>query len=404
MWSLINKAKWLLSGNMLFAFSQWLMLIFFSHYSNPLQLGYYSYALALTAPIFMLTNLQLRPILVVDWNTQKKYRFDQYFYIRIISTVIAIVISMILAFYNHSAGLLIIIIVVLMKSCEAISDIIYALYNAENKTRFISRSLIIKSIGIILISIVVLLSTGDVFYSLLAVLICYIVTLLLIDFKQIKKNLGRVLFWDHSFKKIFLTGLPLGLSVMLISLQTNIPRYFLEYSNGVEQVGVLTILYYFVVIGGIITNSICQYLSPYFSKYFHENEVELLKSTINKALFFSMGLGLLGILTSFFAQDLIMQLLYGEKYVQYSEYLPWMMLAGLFSYIAVVNGYIMTSLKLLKVQVPLFAILVICTIFYSWLLIPKFYLWGAVFTTVLSSMTQCLISYLLIYRKIKELN
>src|SRR5690606_40085817 len=90
MWSLLNKAKWLLSGNILFAFSQWLMLIMFSHFSNPIQLGYYSYALALTAPIFMLSNLQLRPLVVADLNLERKFSFSEYFSLRLLTILFAI--------------------------------------------------------------------------------------------------------------------------------------------------------------------------------------------------------------------------------------------------------------------------------------------------------------------------
>lgn len=52
MLSLLNKAKFLLSGNILFAFSQWLILIFISHFSDNQAVGAYTYALALVTPVF----------------------------------------------------------------------------------------------------------------------------------------------------------------------------------------------------------------------------------------------------------------------------------------------------------------------------------------------------------------
>ena len=137
MWSLLNKAKWLLSGNILFAFSQWLMLIMFTHFSNPIQLGYYSYALAITAPIFMLSNLQLRPLVVADLNLERKFSYSEYFSLRLLTILFAIIVSLFFIDWKNNLALSIVLVVVLIKASESVSDIIYAYYNANKKTKFI---------------------------------------------------------------------------------------------------------------------------------------------------------------------------------------------------------------------------------------------------------------------------
>lgn len=226
MWSLLNKAKWLLSGNILFAFSQWLMLIMFSHFSSPMQLGYYSYALAITAPIFMLSNLQLRPLLVADLNLEKKFRFSQYLSLRLITIFLAIIVSLFFIDWKNNLALSIVLVVVLIKASESVSDIIYSYYNANKKTQFISRSLTFKSVLVILLSFCVLYITHNIVYSLTATLIGYLFVLGLLDIRQNINHLKEINFFDKKLKKIVKVGLPLGVAVMLVSLQTNIPRYF----------------------------------------------------------------------------------------------------------------------------------------------------------------------------------
>ncbi|MEQ1128581.1 oligosaccharide flippase family protein [Acinetobacter johnsonii] len=403
MWSLLNKAKWLLSGNILFAFSQWLMLIMFSHFSSPMQLGYYSYALALTAPIFMLSNLQLRPLVVADLNLERKFSFSEYFSLRLLTILFAIIVSLFFIDWKNNLALSIVLVVVLIKASESVSDIIYAYYNANKKTKFISRSLTFKSVLVILLSFCVLYLTHNIVYSLIATLIGYLFILGLLDIRQNINHLREINFFDKKLKKIVQIGLPLGVAVMLVSLQTNIPRYFLEHYSNVELVGVYTILYYFIVIGGIVINSVCQYLSPSFSEFYRDLKIDDLKKIIKNAFFIALSLGVAGLVISLFLSDFIIKIIYGNDYVIYAYLLPYLMIAGIFTYLSVVNGYLLTSLKLLKIQMPIFLILVCLTVIYSYLLIPVYGLTGAVYTTILSAVSQFLISSFIIYIKIKEL-
>lgn len=403
MWSLLNKAKWLLSGNILFAFSQWLMLIMFSHFSNPIQLGYYSYALALTAPIFMLSNLQLRPLVVADLNLERKFSFSEYFSLRLLTILFAIIVSLFFVDWKNNLALSIVLAVVLIKASESVSDIIYAYYNANKKTKFISRSLTFKSVLVILLSFCVLYLTHNIVYSLIATLIGYLFVLGLLDIRQNINHLSEINFFDKKLKKIVKIGLPLGISVMLVSLQTNIPRYFLEHYSNVELVGVYTILYYFIVIGGIVINSVCQYLSPNFSEFYRDLRIEELKGIIKNAFFIALSLGVSGLVISLFLNDFIIKIIYGKDYLAYAYLLPYIMIAGIFTYLSVVNGYLLTSLKLLKIQMPVFLILVCLTVIYSYLLIPVYGLTGAIYTTILSAVSQFLISSFIIYTKIQEL-
>lgn len=403
MWSLLNKAKWLLSGNILFAFSQWLMLIMFSHFSNPIQLGYYSYALAITAPIFMLSNLQLRPLVVADLNLERKFSFSEYFSLRLLTILFAVIVSLFFIDWENNLALSIVLVVVLIKASESVSDIIYAYYNANKKTKFISRSLTFKSVLVIILSFCVLYITHNIVYSLAATLIGYLFVLGLLDIRQNINHLREINFFDKKLKKIVKIGLPLGVAVMLVSLQTNIPRYFLENYSNVELVGVYTILYYFIIIGGIVMNSVCQYLSPNFSEFYRDLRIEELKGIIKNAFFVALSLGVSGLIISLFLNDFIIKIIYGKDYLAYAYLLPYIMIAGIFTYLSVVNGYLLTSLKLLKIQMPIFLILVCLTVIYSYLLIPVYGLTGAIYTTILSAVSQFIISSFIIYTKIQEL-
>lgn len=397
MLSLLNKAKFLLSGNILFAFSQWLILIFISHFSDNEAVGAYTYALALVTPVFMLTNLQLRPIVVAEFNLNSNFNYKSYFALRFYSIFLAILVSFLLSFLSTSNVWKVVLLLGCIKALEAISDIIYAYYNAQGKTKLISLSLTVKSLSLILIFGSLLYFYNLLNFGLIGIILIYVLTLLLIDFRNIGLNKKYFYLNIMDFKNIIILALPLGISVMLVALQSNIPRFFLEKFFNLESVGVFSVFYYFIIVGGIVINSICQFISPKFSILFKENKMHELNKLTMQAWGMATFLGISGLIVSITLGDFFVNILYGSHYLVWIDILNIIMFAGLFTYLSVVNGYLMTSLGLIKIQLPLFLFLTIFTLVLCWTLIPAYGLLGAAWATVASSAAQFILSTLILY-------
>lgn len=397
MLSLLNKAKFLLSGNILFAFSQWLILIFISHFSDNQAVGAYTYALALVTPVFMLTNLQLRPIVVAEFNLNPNFNYKSYFALRFYSIFLAILLSFLLSFLSSSNVWKVVLLLGCIKALEGISDIIYAYYNAQGKTKLISLSLTVKSLALILIFGSLLYFYNLLNIGLMGIILIYVLTLLLIDFRNIGLNKKYFYLNVVDFKNIIILALPLGISVMLVALQSNIPRFFLEKFFNLEYVGVFSVFYYFIIVGGIVINSICQFISPRFSILFKENKMRELSKLTMQAWSVAAFLGISGLIVSITLGDFFVNILYGRHYLVWIDILNIVMFAGLFTYLSVVNGYLMTSLGLIKIQLPLFLFLTIFTLVLCWILIPAYGLLGAAWATVASSAAQFILSTLILY-------
>ncbi|MDH2535295.1 polysaccharide biosynthesis C-terminal domain-containing protein [Acinetobacter baumannii] len=397
MLSLLNKAKFLLSGNILFAFSQWLILIFISHFSDNEAVGAYTYALALVTPVFMLTNLQLRPVVVAEFNLNSNFNYKSYFALRFYSIFLAILVSFLLSFLSTSNVWKVVLLLGCIKALEAISDIIYAYYNAQGKTKLISLSLTVKSLSLILIFGSLLFFYNLLNIGLIGIILIYVLTLLLIDFRNIGLNKKYFYLNIVDFKNIIILALPLGISVMLVALQSNIPRFFLEKFFNLESVGVFSVFYYFIIVGGIVINSICQFISPKFSILFKENKMHELNKLTIQAWGMATFLGISGLIVSITLGEFFVNILYGSHYLVWIDILNIIMFAGLFTYLSVVNGYLMTSLGLIKIQLPLFLFLTIFTLVLCWTLIPAYGLLGAAWATVASSAAQFILSTLILY-------
>src|SRR4051794_16358727 len=64
--SLRANFTWTFVGNVIYAACQWGMLVVLAKVARPETVGNFALALAVTAPVIMLTNLQLRAVQATD--------------------------------------------------------------------------------------------------------------------------------------------------------------------------------------------------------------------------------------------------------------------------------------------------------------------------------------------------
>ena len=394
---LLKKAKWLVGGNFIFAFSQWVILIFFARMTNQENLGQYALALAIVTPIFAVGNLQLRPLYILDVNSEQKYTYTHFYYLRLICSFIALACCLVLGlFFNVS--ILVLLLVGLLKFFESYSDIIYAYYNAHDQTQLISKSLFLKG-TLSVLAVAVGLYLFDFYTALILFLFVYLVVWLFIDNLYIQKTQEiKKMSLDLGIMK---SAIPMGISLGIVTLQSNIPRLFLDQYASIEAVGIFTVLSYFIIVGSIFINSICQYLSPRLTHAWNHNRAYF-KKLLSMALLIAGGLGLIAIFLSYFMGEFVLNLVYGAEYVAYTDAFVLTMVAGFILYLATVLGYTLTAIGFIKQQVYLFSIVLIFSVLVSYLCIPEYGIIGGIYTLMVSYLVQCVLSLLVVFFRLKE--
>ena len=394
---LLKKAKWLVGGNFIFAFSQWVILIFFARMTNQENLGQYALALAIVTPIFAVGNLQLRPLYILDVNSEQKYTYTHFYYLRLICSFIALACCLVLGlFFNVS--ILVLLWVGLLKFFESYSDIIYAYYNAHDQTQLISKSLFLKG-TLSVLAVAVALYLFDFYTALILFLFVYLVVWLVIDNLYIQKTQEiKKMSLDLGIMK---SAIPMGISLGIVTLQSNIPRLFLDQYASIEAVGIFTVLSYFIIVGSIFINSICQYLSPRLTHAWNHNRAYF-KKLLSMALLVAGGLGLIAIFLSYFMGEFVLNLVYGAEYVAYTDAFVLTMVAGFILYLATVLGYTLTAIGFIKQQVYLFSIVLIFSVLVSYLCIPEYGIIGGIYTLMVSYLVQCVLSLLVVFFRLKE--
>lgn len=379
--SLRANFRWTLAGNLVYSLCQWGMLSVLAKAGNVNIVGQFALGLAISAPVFMFTNLALRAVQVTDGS--REYRFADYFTLRLLTTVLGLLVVAILVVtsrYDHvTRG--VILLVALAKSFECLSDVIGGLLQLLERLDQAAISLMIRGA----LSILVFGATFFLSHSLVActavMCVAWLAVLIGYDLRRAKEALAADepyfrLDW-HLERKLVLLALPLGLVTMLLSLNGNIPRYLLEHYGGPAQLGIFASLAYVLLAVSTVVNALGQSATVRLSSMFAARDLGGFRRLMFKLVGLGFAVSLLGLpLAAMFGRTML-TLLYRPEYADSMRAFLIMVAASGVSAVASFLGYGMTAARCFRAQVPLTAACTLTTTLFTSLLVPRHGLVGA---------------------------
>jgi O-antigen/teichoic acid export membrane protein len=379
--SLGRNFIWTLGGNLIYAGCQWGMLVSLAKLGTPQMVGQFALALAITAPVFQLASLQLRTLQATD--ARQEYRFSEYLSLRLASTAAALAVMIAVPFVAGYRGMVMAVIfaVALVKAIESFSDLVYGLLQQHERMQQIARSMILKgSFSLAALSAAVYL-TKNVAVSALCVAGAWLLVLFGYDFRCGVRLVARKQFrpaWNRGrLGKLFWVSLPMGLVLMLLSLNVNIPRYFIERLLGDRQLGIFAAMAYLIQAGGMLMNALGSILSPRLARYYAEGQSGAFRALLLKLLGFGAAAGIASILTAHYFGRLLLTLFYRAEYAQYASVLTLLMVAGAVSYMSGALGVAVSSLRCFAGQFPVNLFSSLAGLLCSYLAISRHGLYGA---------------------------
>jgi O-antigen/teichoic acid export membrane protein len=261
--------SWTLMGTFVNAACQWLAVVTVARLGTPEILGHFSYALAVCAPLVMLTRLNMRTVLATD--VQARYQFDDYFVARLALVAVA---SLLVVIYAVIADLAVAAAIVLIgtmafKNVESLADVVHGLLQRDENFAAIGKSTVLRGI-----SLLTCLALGLLVFDSLAVGLALVTTAWL-----------AIFFWyDHSNVRDETTTwfrsdagtvfrlsrecLPSGLVMMVSSLGANLPVYVIASALGAEQVGYYATVAYLLTVGGLAATAVSQATASQLARLF----------------------------------------------------------------------------------------------------------------------------------------
>ncbi|MBW4592661.1 MAG: oligosaccharide flippase family protein [Brasilonema angustatum HA4187-MV1] len=389
--SLRRNFSWTFVGNLVYAGCQWGMLVVLAKLGTPEMVGHFTLGLAVTAPVILFSNLNLRAIQATD--AKQQYCFADYLGLRLLTTILSLLVIAGLTVaggYNGETAQ-VILIIGLAKSIESISDVFYGLLQQHEQMDRIAKSMIVKGLlSLIALGIGVYL-TKSIVWGAIALTLAWLLILLSYDISSGKLIAAsqRKPRWDIAkLMKLAGVGLPLGFVMMLISLNTNIPRYFIEQTLGHRELGIFAAIGYLQVTGTTVVSALGQSASPRLARYYATKDILMFRNLLLKLVGIGAVLGVTGVVMAMVAGQQILTLLYKPEYAQHADIFVWLMVSAGIGYIASFLGYGMTAAQYYRTQLPLFILVTGVIAVSSFYLIEPYKLQGAALVFAIGAIAQ----------------
>jgi len=402
--SLRSNVSWALAGNIVNAGSHWAMLAVLAKLGTAETVGQFSLGLALGAPVMMLSRLQLRHIQATDAHGERS--FEDYFFLRALGTLVALCITIALAFFSgYSITVRSVAIALgLQKAFESMSDIHYGSMQRSERMDLVARSLSAKGIAGLAALGISFVITDSVVWAAATLSGVYLLMWLLYDWRRASPSTGWL---KHDLKErlaralsLARFALPLGIVTMLLTLDRNIPRYVIGYSMDERSVGLYSALAYLPVIGSTVVTAVGQSVSPRMAQIWTGQNKQAFRMFVARLTVAAGVLGILAVLVSALVGKPVVQLLYNAEYASKSSILVWLMVAAIFSYVTSFLEVGLTTVRALRSQAMAMALSTGITAAACVLLIPRFGLLGAAYSNIAGAAARALLCAVALHRAI----
>jgi O-antigen/teichoic acid export membrane protein len=387
---------WTLAGNILYAACQWGILISIAKLGTPAMVGQFALGLAVSAPVFMLTSLQLRAVLATD--ARDEYHVAHYFALRILGTAAGLILIagfVALSHFRRDTAM-VILLVSLAKAAETLSDIVYGFWQKHEHFDKIAIALSGRGLGTFAAVAVVLYFTRSIVLATTAMAAYWFVWLATYERNGAKNLLAGVSSheslqadWNREeCKRLAVLSMPLGIVMLLLSLNANFPRYFVEHYLGEAALGYFAAMAYVFVAGNTLMAAMGQSSLPRLARQFDSNRpafVRLLKNMVS----LGAAVGFAGVGLGVFFGPAFLRLVYRADYAQYANVFIWLMVGAAFAFVGSMLGYAMTAARVFRPQVPLFLGTTAVTALACWITIPRWGLTGSAYAVLFGAVFSC---------------
>lgn len=421
--TLLNNFSWAFTGNIVYAICQWGMLVVLARLGNPEMVGKFTLALAVTAPVILFTNLQLRGIQATDAKHQ--FEFGYYLGLRLLSIAVfwlIIIGILVISGYSQETAWIIFSLSI-GRSLDALSDIFYGLIQLHEQMDLIATSIMMR--GVLSVSLLGMgfYLSGSVVVAVLGLVIASLLVLSLYDLRSSASVLQQLLpppsspylskwrsftylkpqwHWRRLWQLAW-HAMPLGFTLLLFSLNVNIPRYLVGWKLGEHTLGIFAAIASLPLAGNLITDALVQTAIPRLAKHYINGNRVAFRTLLLKLMGIGALFGSMGLLIAYLWGQEVLTLLFGIEYGQQSNVLVWLMLPATIDYAASFLGGGMTAARYLRPQIPLFGVVTTVLVVACFWLLPFLGLAGVAIAALLASITRIVLSLGVIRHAIRRL-
>lgn len=400
--------SWLFLAFIIIACSQFLVNVLLVKFCDKALVGRFALANAITIPIFAFTSLDSDTLQITDSKSQ--YEFEDYFNLKLVTSSFALFLSIIIpVFAGYSWDILIIVgLLALLRALEAISATLYGLIQKREEMKTLAFLGMAKSIISISLLGIILYLTGNLVLGLIGLILFRTVYLFIYELPSSLKtansydllaindlspqstqiDLSKIFDKKWYSQKLFtLTklALPMGIVTLLVSFNTNVPRYLIEKYIGEASLGVFASIASLMLIGDTVLNPLGASTIPRMSRYYAEENFKIFWQILSKLMAIAIVMGVVIMTTCWLFGQPILETIYRKEYGQYTQLLTLLMLAGSIEDISSFIGQSITATRSFQIKMVISATVVTISALLALWLIPSQGLNGAAISLLIAS-------------------
>ncbi len=348
---------WLASGMVVYGLCQWGMLTAMTRMAvPPAEIGYFSLAYAVSVPIMLLFNLQLRSIQASD--AADEYAFEDFLTVRLLTTPAAwlVIAAVVLAVGYPLAATSIILLVGAIKAADALSDLCHGVFQRHEQMQRMARSLVLRGTLALAVLIGVYGWTGSLPTAVGGMFVTTALVLALYDWPRASRvrrarspvtgsaasaRPGRA----HRVTHLARRALPLGVAVLLMASLQQLPQIMTERLLGAAALGRLAPIYFMVIAGSTIVTALGESSLSRLARF---------RAAGQDAAWWALSRRLIGIAAiggaalvgvALIGRGHLLHLLYGPGYAGEGPLLVLLCVAGAFGFVTHVQAYQLISIR-----------------------------------------------------------
>jgi O-antigen/teichoic acid export membrane protein len=391
--SLRSNFKWTFAGNVIYAACQWGMLSVLAKAGSAAMVGQFALGLAVAAPVFMFSNLQLRAVQATD--ARSEYEFADYFTLRVLASALGLMVVAGLAWRlpYDAATRWVVMLVAASKTVESLSDVVAGLLQKHERLNQVAMSLMIRGALSLAAFGSMFLWKRNLVAATAALVVTWMAVFAVYDLWRARGVMGSprkyFRFDRERLRRLLVVSAPLGVVMTLVSLNINTPRYMLVKYLGEAELGMFASMAYILVAVTLIVNALGQSASARLARVFAARDFAGFRSTLGKLLMMAMAVPLVGVPVAMVFGRRLLTLLYRAEYGDHVNVLVIMMVTAGLTAVGSFLGYGMTAARSFRAQVPVIGAMCVTTVGLCLVLIPRMGLEGAALALLASTLLQC---------------
>jgi O-antigen/teichoic acid export membrane protein len=197
-------------------------------------------------------------------------------------------------------------------------------------------------------------------------------------------------------------AIPLGIVMLLVSLSSSVPRYFIEHNLGLAQLGVFSAVSYLLAAGLTVLSALGHSVTPRLARSFENADWASFFRLLMLLLGFSSAMGLGGLLVAIAGGRTLLQKIYRPEYGDAHALLIWTMGVAWIAYVGSALGYAVTAARSFRGQPYACGAMLAATIAGCWVLIPSYQLVGAAASIGIGFLVQAVAWGLLLVKAVSS--